>query len=178
MKYSLRNLKREASFIRMNASKKSEMKNALAQFMEAYPVRIEPTQRHILRDKAINYLFMNHMKLLYAAFIVLLGGGGLVTIAEASYPGDMLYPVKVHVNEKVASALKFSDASRAKWEVERIERRLVESDKLQLEGKLNGDAQEQVDKLIAEHVNSVRGLVDKLTLAGDKIGRAACRERV
>jgi|GEM_PF-6224111 len=170
MKKYYKRLKREAASIRLQATRKSEIKKHLAAFMEAHPVRVEAEPRQIVREN-INYLgFLldrMNMKIVYTALIVLLGGGGVAAAAEAAQPGDALYPVKVHVNEEVTSALKLSDASRAEWGVQRIERRLAESEKLQAEGKLDSAAQDQVDQLISAHVSSVRSLVNDLALAGD-----------
>ena len=68
---------------------------------------------------------------------LLLGGGGTSFAAQSSLPGDVLYPVKIHVNEAVRSSLTFSTASKASLETELAEARLKETEELAAEGKMN-----------------------------------------
>ena len=52
--------------------------------------------------------------------------GGTSVAAQGALPGDMLYPVKTQVNERVAGVLYLGAEARAQREVELVERRLEE----------------------------------------------------
>ncbi|ALM10390.1 MAG TPA: hypothetical protein DEB30_01735 [Candidatus Peribacter riflensis] len=70
---------------------------------------------------------------LVSACIVLLAGGGMAYAAEGSMPGDLLYPIKVHITEPVISGLSITSARRAQWTIRTIERRLDEANTLDQE---------------------------------------------
>jgi len=67
---------------------------------------------------------------LSSALVLLLAGGGVAYAAEGSMPGDLLYPVKVHITEPIISGLSLTSARRAQWNIQTIERRLNESNAL------------------------------------------------
>src|SRR3990167_7091842 len=64
--------------------------------------------------------------------IIVVGGGGISYAAEGTLPGDLLYPVKITVNESVRGALAFSAASKAEWHATAAERRMVEVETLEI----------------------------------------------
>ncbi len=64
------------------------------------------------------------------AILGLLASASVSYAAEGSAPGDTLYPIKIHVNESVRSAVARSDEDRAKLEADLAERRLVEAELL------------------------------------------------
>lgn len=63
-------------------------------------------------------------------FILLLASTGVSFAAEQTLPGDILYPVKVNVNEEVRGALTISNTNKMDWEKERVVRRVVETETL------------------------------------------------
>ena len=60
----------------------------------------------------------------------LLMSGSVSFAAENTVPGDILFPVKVHVNENVRSAIVVTPKAQAAWDVQLVERRLQEVEKL------------------------------------------------
>jgi len=88
-------------------------------------------------------------KLLTSVFVVvLLGGTGVSFIAEASQPGNFLYPVKTEVNERVRGWFTISYVADINLQVELLEERLAEVETLVKEGKLTpelaGEAQAKI----------------------------------
>lgn len=65
-----------------------------------------------------------------AALILILASTGVSFAAEGTLPGDLLYPVKVNVNEEVRGALTTSNTAKMNWEKERVVRRVEETETL------------------------------------------------
>lgn len=77
-----------------------------------------------------------------AAIIIALSGAAA---AESSLPGDLLYSVKVDVNENVRAGLTLTNHGRALWNIRRAERRLEE-----VEALLSADTLTQAEVDAAE----------------------------
>lgn len=90
------------------------------------------------------------------ASIVIIIGGNISYAAADSLPGDVLYPIKIHVNEKVQGALKVTPKAAARWEEQKIEKRLEEVNKLVEKGKFDSVKREQVEKEVKKNVEIIR----------------------
>lgn len=53
-----------------------------------------------------------------------------VAAAEGALPGDVLYPIKIHLTEEVRALTARSPQSKAAWNIERAERRMAELETL------------------------------------------------
>ncbi len=104
--------------------------------------------------------------------LALLLGGGTSIAAEHSMPGEVLYPVKVFVNEGVRGSFAFSDEANARVEAWRAQRRLAEAEMLSVSGKLNADTQATVDSKLDEEVSAFSKDVADMT-AHEKADAAA-----
>ena len=78
-------------------------------------------------------------------------GGGASFAAESAVPGDMLYPVKVQVNEQVRAALAVSAEADAEWEATLAERRLDEAHKLEAKGELDASVAAELGAAFSGH---------------------------
>ncbi len=67
-----------------------------------------------------------YVKTTGALLVLLLVISGVSWSAEAALPGELLYPVKTEVNERVMGVLTMDSESRARYETQLIERRLDE----------------------------------------------------
>ena len=90
---------------------------------------------------------MNKNKLISTTAIALVIAllGGTSAFAEKAVPGDMLYGVKVSVNEKAAGAFAFSKIAQTKWKERLVERRLEEAQKV-----VSGDVLDESTRIILE----------------------------
>lgn len=70
-----------------------------------------------------------------ALVLVVVSGGGVASAAQGALPGDALYSVKIHVNEKVESALARTPSQKAYVEIEHARERLQEIQLLAAAGK-------------------------------------------
>lgn len=86
---------------------------------------------------------------------------GISFAAEGAVPGEALYPVKVHVNEEIISALTIGSEAQTEWELERVERRLEEVTTLASRGELTPERSEEVrlqlDSQVARATEAVDG---------------------
>lgn len=83
--------------------------------------------------------------------IMLMVGGGTSYMAEGAVPGDLLYPVKIEVNENVKSVLAFSNEAEAKLQAELVAERLEEAEKLALRGELNAAVTADIQNRVKAH---------------------------
>lgn len=136
-------LKREA----LSSEEREQIRRELRYFMAEHPVR-SPRPAFSL-GFFTSYSFRRVASGAVAFSLVLSVGVGTSYAAEGALPGDVLYPVKVTVNETVAGALAISPTAKARWNVERATRRLEEAETLAASGRLTAAATEQVNEHLA-----------------------------
>lgn len=83
--------------------------------------------------------------------VALLFGGGTSFAAEGALPGDILYPIKIHVNENIQELAAVSDEAEAKVQAKLAERRLEEAEKLASRGKLTAETNAELKVRFGEH---------------------------
>lgn len=71
--------------------------------------------------------------------------------AESSVPWEILYPIKIHVNESVQSAFAVSAESEAKLQLSFIEERFKEKSELRAEWKLTAELESDIEMKIKAH---------------------------
>jgi hypothetical protein len=87
--------------------------------------------------------------------IVLVVGGGVSYAAEGALPGQVLYKVKVYINEPVMGRLAVTQRSRIDHEQRLAERRLEEAEGLAIQGKLNSTINQEIEIAFEQHANNV-----------------------
>jgi len=107
-----------------------------------------------------------------AAGIVVLLGGAVSFAAEGTLPGDVLYPVKVNVNESIRAKFTFSPEAETEWEIERAERRIEETVALSERGPVSADTEAKLEDRFNEHAGRVREQIQNMETSG-KVGTAA-----
>ena len=105
------------------------------------------------------------MPALIVALIIALSGG-TAAAASTSLPGDALYPVKVNVSEKVASAFRFSDEGKAEFKLRLAERRLEEAEKLAVEGKLDANIVSNIETHFDSQEQRMQEIIKRLEANG------------
>jgi hypothetical protein len=70
------------------------------------------------------------------AMLLLFSAVGASYAAEGTVPGQLLYPVKVHVTEPAREALALTPEAKVAWETERLKRRIEEAQILAVRGEL------------------------------------------
>jgi len=135
MKQFLNNLKNEADNIRLTSAEKSVMRARI--FENKGQSLAQGSPRTVLTRSP--YVFMSyHVRMVLAGLLLfVLAGTGTVSAAQGALPGDLLYPVKVSVNEKVEVALAPTPAAKAEVQVRLAERRVDEARELSVRGRLD-----------------------------------------
>ena len=108
--------------------------------------------------------------------IIVIGGGGVSYAAEGTLPGDLLYPVKITVNESVRGALAFSAESKAAWHATAAERRMEEVETLADRGALSPEVRSKLEANFEDHAQRIEGIVDAAE-AEDPVRAADIRTR-
>lgn len=89
-----------------------------------------------------------------AGTIMVLLGGTASYAAEGALPGDLLYPVKVNVNEGVQVWLANSDEAKARLGASLAEKRLEEAEDLAAQGRLNAEVRAEIESRFEAHVKN------------------------
>lgn len=155
---------------------RDDEKGRMRHYLEAYmafrsPVRDAgwfrlPSQRSsvirmIIKDMAI------------ALIVALVLGGGTSFAAQQALPGDLLYPVKIGVNEEVRAALALSAEARARWEAERANRRLEEAEQLAVKNRLDIETEASVQESFERHADRAQELAASVKMKKRGTGAAA-----
>ena len=145
---------RAATRVGMDEAAREKTRALLSEYVKMRPVRgADPLPLVSVPANRFSLFFMRHSVPAFAAVIVLIGGG-TAAAAEGALPGDILYPVKVHVNEEMRATLTVSPKAKADWQVSRAERRLEEAATLALSGKLDDATRAELDTNLDAHVES------------------------
>jgi hypothetical protein len=98
--------------------------------------------------------------------LILLVGAGTAFAAEGSLPGDLLYPIKVSVNEKVLTGIALSPKARAITEARLLERRLEEAAELGAKGEFSPEASVELARRFDEGAERLADTLEKLEAEG------------
>jgi hypothetical protein len=157
IKLNLKELREKSQNLTLSAQEKAEIKSELSAFMKQYP----QLKRSV---KSPYYNFYNSMAFrsvaaMAVAFVVT---GSTLFAAQGSLPGDTLFPVKVHINEEVKGLFVIGDKENANWQQERVASRLKEAEKLAVSGKLNVEAQAEVETYFTNQAKKVAKKIEKI----------------
>src|SRR6185295_11678325 len=103
---------KDAQSMSLSVEEKAEMKSNILSFMKTHTT---PEKTPAAKKASYTFwqsLFIKKPTFQYAALAVVVAataGYGVCSAAQAALPGDVLYPVKTQINEKVVGWLQFSD---------------------------------------------------------------------
>ena len=145
----LEKLNKEAKEIFLAKDEKSAIRNILISYSRKSPFINEKNGNLISPYSAFfSFSFLRNKRVLVSAFVIilLLLGGGTSYAAQQALPGDILYPIKINVSEKIADLMVFSKEAKVKLNEKIIKTRLEEMDKLILIGKFNKKTETRIEK--------------------------------
>ena len=158
MKKFLNNLKQEAQHIRMSDAERSAMRTRI---FEGQSLK-SPELRTVLGRRS-PYVFMSyHLRMTMAGLLlfVIAGTGTVSAAAAGALPGDLLYPIKVSVNEKVEVALAPTPAAKSEVQVRLAERRVDEARELSVRGRLDKKTAKALSDNFDEHAAQAVALAE------------------
>lgn len=146
----------------MSTEEKSAIRGAVASYMVKNPAVVRNPEEDRLQYRKTsnnNKMFsslISFKSMTIAIIIALLLGGGTSFAAENALPGDALYPIKVHVNERVQELAAVSDEAEVKVQAKLATRRLEEAEKLAVQGRLDAQTQNDLDTRFTKHYEKAR----------------------
>ena len=157
---NLNNLKHEAEKIRLTSVEKSAMRAAV--FGAASPVQTAPSPY---------FFFSYQFRMVMVGFLVfvLAGAGTASAAAGGALPGDLLYPVKININEAVKVALAQTPAAKAQVHAELADARVEEAQALAAQGRLDTAATAKLSDNFDEHAKSAQNLVQSVAASDSAV---------
>lgn len=162
-------IKKAGDATSLSTLEQEKLENVLTEYMAMKPIRgvhLSKDERPLeVKGNFFSFLFSGHSKRKYIPIAIVLGlllSGTASYAAEGALPGDLLYPIKVSVNEKVVSALAVSAESKATLEAKFAERRLSEATNLAAENKLTADNSAKLSSDFAKHADEAVAETEKL----------------
>lgn len=154
MKRFAQQFKRQSDKIKLSAEEQFLLREKITTFMEYHPLpSLEGEARtalvldNVFKTTRISWKKMTmSFGIVTIAFVIT-----LPTVAEYTVPGDMLYPVKVKINEEVRGTLARTSYEKVEWEAQRIERRISEARILAKAGLLTPEVEEAVADAVEQH---------------------------
>ncbi|HEU4677573.1 MAG TPA: DUF5667 domain-containing protein [Candidatus Paceibacterota bacterium] len=110
--------------------------------------------------------------------IALLLGGGTSYAAENAIPGDLLYPVKVDINENVKSAFAVGDDAEAKLQADLARERLKEAEVLASRGTLDAAKSAELETRLKDHLAKADAHSQAAFEKGDLEARASVESAI
>lgn len=159
MKKFFKQLKKE----QLTKIEKQTIKNELSLFIKQNPLSNLENRASSRLD--FFAMFKTHHRFVLAGAtlaMVLLVMSGTAYAAEESLPGDLLYPIKINVTERVRTAITKNPERLAVWETEKTERRLKEIEKITTKGNLNQERQKQLEDNLTKQVEITRARIERL----------------
>ena len=179
----IRKLRRQLNKIAMTNKESANMRGRLLAYMKKNPSTVRNTdeaRRTTGKPHGLLPLFLTKRLMFVSIILALVAmvGGGTAFAAETTIPGDLLYPIKVHINENVRVALAGSTEAKAELEARFAERRMEEAAELEQSGKLKTDVVTRLENNLSRHIDKAEQHITKLTEEGKLEAAAAAQDRL
>lgn len=145
---------------KLSSEEKNTSRLKLLSFMKLKPVRRWVFSRQEYRSNVfVSILNLAKKPMPIVISIVLLLTAGTSIAAEKALPGQVLYPIKVAINEEVIAFASFDSEAKAEWEIRRTERRLEEAEELASKGRFSAEVSQRIEANFEEHAERVRARI-------------------
>ncbi len=94
--------------------------------------------------------------------IIAISGVSVSSVAQAALPGDALYGFKINVSENIKSLTKTTPEAKARYEIERVNKRFEETAVLVAQGRLNNEASSVINMQIEKHSDKAQESAQQL----------------
>lgn len=149
--------------VHLSVSEKEQVRKALLNTMEGKIQPMAPSRER--RSYVFTSMWMVRMPVTIA--IVLALSAGTSFAAHQTIPGDILYPVKIGVNEKVEILLAVSSKRVASVTSRHALTRLAEAEQLASEGKLDEVTKAVVETAFTQNVANLKENLKKIEGDGE-----------
>lgn len=161
-------IKEEAQDIKLEANDKERIGMNLRSFMLYYPVKsaampIESTWYGEIWRVASIYKFVPA-----TLALLLIVGSSVSAAASKALPGDLLYPIKIGINERARLFLASDAQEEAKIHTELVTKRLNEIAELKAEGKLDAKTEANIVNEANNEVKEAQSVILEIRTSGDE----------
>ena len=106
-------------------------------------------------------------------FLAVALGGGIAVSANMAAPGDVLYPFKIHVTERLESTFAANSEARVRLHIKLMQARLDEATTLAAAGTLDTDIEAALTQNFTAHAAAAAAEVANADMAGNQAEAAA-----
>jgi len=163
------------------------MRGDMLSYMKEHPAAVSPVRKSdpIRHSMGIGkhfplHLLVTHNRMFAGIFLAIIAAfsGGTVFAAQGALPGDVLYPIKVNVNEEIRGAFTVNAEAKVAWETTLAERRSHEAAALETEGALDADIAADLSARLATHIDKAESLMAELEAKGNLEAAANAQSRL
>ena len=148
---------------RLSDTERIRGRNVIMSYMAEHPLTSSMHTRVLV---SLSSIFSSTVQahtaraLTFATALVLVVGVGTSYAAEGALPGEPLYEMKVRVVEPLRGVLAVSEVSKAKWDTERISRRLAEAEVLAARGELDEESRTEIETRILATAEEIEARIE------------------
>ena len=129
-------------------------------FIKENPIKLDHKNHRVI-SATFTSLFLNNRHILKytsiaSVVLIAIGLSGVSLAANSSLPGDIFYPFKIGVNERVLGFVQFSDEAKAQYNANLAELRLQEFEKIVVDEKVNESVKKKFNELLDEHIEKIQ----------------------
>jgi hypothetical protein len=143
-------IRQAAEDVSLTAAESARMRATLHSYTQMRPIHAHAGPEHVVRSWS--GIFAHPALALVAICAILGSSAGVSYAAESALPGDVLYPIKVAVNEPVRGALATTAKAKADWAIQVTGERAKEAATLAAEHRLDEQTQVALEHNLTEHV--------------------------
>lgn len=163
--------------IRLSDEERASGRKRLLNFMASYPYQREEKPTLWSRFFGTHFFLRAPATVALSLVILLTFSGSISYAAESSLPGDLLYPIKTEINEKVVGIFKWNSEAKAEWELWQMQRRLGEAEMLAEKGELNVETRVELEEKVNFKVERMEEHLEILEAEGNAETAEALKTR-
>lgn len=150
----MKNLSKQFAALRaekLSQGEREDIRALLMKRMETYSAR-HTHRRSIFRLGGVAAHYKRAVGfMIFALFAVSTGAS---YAAASALPGDILYPIKIHVNERIEGTFAVDPKTHAEFAQKQIRRRVIEAETLIRENRFDDAKRDQLAEETKTHVDS------------------------
>src|SRR3989338_2147554 len=165
-------IKKAGEEISLTNAERVQMRRTLHSYMEMKPLRTSASAPVM----TFGWLFTMRPVAAVLVLAVFVSSAGVSYASENALPGDVLYPIKIRVNEPVKGALAVSASAKTAWAMDVAGERVKEAATLAAEGRLNTKTQDELQVDFERHARQATVAMEENASSSPEVsGEAAVR---
>ncbi len=164
--FDLEQLENAREAANLDPIRKGEIRGNLHSFMENHPVRVGVFSR-LTQYRTFSFLKNNKFAPVFLTLVLMVvflaAGAGTTFAANQSLPGDVLYPIKINITERIKLAFAASSEARAEARLSLLDHRIEEGTTLASRGTLSAETVTKLEALIAKYQADLADIYENLS---------------